>query len=366
MSGRKGRLDKLCSALTARERAILVLRAWKEGQDEDPQLRRTMPLDQVISFNAYIDLMHGISDLAPYILVLQQEVAQLGLRSAWLSTFDLWRLSAYTLAEYISFHTKEPITESEHKRQVKKARAKMAAVAELAEVLAERYDGWTEDELEPAGDDDEPVVTDKAWNRVLAQKKKELARLVGQGELEGKRKGRGVLVNVGSFYDWLGEPVPVLPEWGTEFEVFPDDEADEVDRLRLGRSHTQEVLLRGPSDPLLRLLAGTDADDEKPGKGNQHRINEAVDALCMTLRDNVPLLWQEVQAVETVIEELAAEFDGEDPLDPFLRDALDKAKQELQDLIEKVQTRVGALDLPEPGDALLAKLRALAKLTDQA
>ena len=53
-------------------------------------------------------------------------------------------------------------------------------------------------------------MTDKAWNRMLAQKKKELARLVDQGVLNGKRKGRRLLIKVGSFYDWLGEPAPAF------------------------------------------------------------------------------------------------------------------------------------------------------------
>ena len=150
MTRKKGRLDKLCSALTAQERAILILRSWKEGHDEDPQLRRTMPLSQVTVFNAYIDLMHGISDLSPYVLLLQQQVAHLGLKYAWLSTLDFWAITAFSLASYIWFDTKEPITESDHKQRVEDARSKMAPVAELAEALAERYDGWTEDELETA------------------------------------------------------------------------------------------------------------------------------------------------------------------------------------------------------------------------
>lgn len=32
------RLNKLMPVLTARERAILVLESWKEGENEDPQV----------------------------------------------------------------------------------------------------------------------------------------------------------------------------------------------------------------------------------------------------------------------------------------------------------------------------------------
>jgi hypothetical protein len=37
------RLDRLYPALTAKERALLVLRAWKADQEEDVAVRRTMP-----------------------------------------------------------------------------------------------------------------------------------------------------------------------------------------------------------------------------------------------------------------------------------------------------------------------------------
>ena len=38
------------------------------------------------------------------------------------------------------------------------------------------------------------------------------------------RRGRRLLVNAGSFYDWLGEPIPVYPDWGFEYDVRPDGE----------------------------------------------------------------------------------------------------------------------------------------------
>jgi len=94
-------------------------------------------------------------------------------------------------------------------------------VAELAETLVERYDGWTEADMETGREDDEQVVTDKAWNRLLAEKKLELTRLVEEGSLAGKRRGRGLLINNGSFYDWLGEPVPVCPDWGIGYDILP-------------------------------------------------------------------------------------------------------------------------------------------------
>ena len=60
-----------------------------------------------------------------------------------------------------------------------------------------------------------------------------------------------------------------------------------------------------------------------------------------------------------VIEEIAAGFDDEDLLHPLVRDALDEARQQLDDLVEKVQSRRGAFDLSEPGKEELARLRKM-------
>jgi len=76
----------------------------------------------------------------------------------------MWETRIWELATYIALHTNEPITESEHRRLVDEARAEMVPAAELAETLVERYEGWTEAEMEPGGDD-EQVVKEKAWNQ---------------------------------------------------------------------------------------------------------------------------------------------------------------------------------------------------------
>jgi hypothetical protein len=51
--------------------------------------------------------------------------------------------------------------------------------------------------MEPAQeDDDEKVVSDKAWNRLLAEKKTELRRLADQGALASRRSGRRLLLRL--------------------------------------------------------------------------------------------------------------------------------------------------------------------------
>ena len=55
------RLNKLMPALTARERAILILRSWKEKTPEDPLWRLTLPQNQATEFSRLIDLMNAVN-----------------------------------------------------------------------------------------------------------------------------------------------------------------------------------------------------------------------------------------------------------------------------------------------------------------
>jgi len=355
MSGSQ-RLDRLYPALTAKERALLVLRAWKGDQEEDVQVRRTMPQSQAPDFNHYIHLMNAANhDLGKYITVLNLIAGQLGLKHAFLASLQLWGIRVWDLATYIALHTNEPITESEHRRLVEKARAEMIPLADLAEVLVESYDGWTEADMEPPEDpDDGPVVRQRAWNGMVAQKKAELSRLVEEGVLDGRRSGRRLLVNNGSFYDWLGEPVPVCPDWGVGYDVMPDDQAGRVERLKKERLDAQEAISRSPTSPLLEFL------EEKLGRrvtDRQERWDEAMAALRQSLREGVPWCWQELRAVEMVLDEVAQEFDGEDPLLPPVREVLDKTRQDLVDLHSSLPHVDAEVDLPELDEERVEWLR---------
>ncbi len=355
MSG-TGRLDKLYPALTAKERALLVLRAWKEERDEDLQVRLTMPSSQTHEFNRYIHLMNAANqDVGKYIAVLNLIVGQLGLKHAWLASLQLWGIRVWDLATYIILHTNEPITESEHRRLTENARAEMVPVKELAQVLVESYEGWTEADMEPADDpDDGPLVKQKAWNRLLAEKKRELTRLVEEGTLAGRRSGRRLLVNNGSFYDWLGEPVPLFPEWGKGYDVLPDDQAERVEWLKKERLRAHEAVSRSPTSPLLEFL------EEKLGHQvteRQERWDEAMAALRESLREGVPWCWQELRATETVLAEVAEEFDGEDPLLPPVREVLDKTHQDLVELHPLLDFVDVEAELPEPDEERVEQFR---------
>jgi hypothetical protein len=90
MSDQGRRVGKMFSALTARERVLLILRAIKEGGEADPAVRFTMPDEQCQVFNHYIFLMNGVNcDLGTFTAYLSAMVGQLNLRLGWLITVAL-------------------------------------------------------------------------------------------------------------------------------------------------------------------------------------------------------------------------------------------------------------------------------------
>ena len=353
-----GRLDKLYPALTAKERALLVLRAWKQDEEEDRRVRLTIPDGQVNEFNRFIDLMNGAYGLTPYIHALRLHIDQMNLRYGWLIALDLWAIHALSLGEFIWSETKEPITESEYRQRLEAARAEMVPPSEFAELLTEDHEGWAAGDLRGGDDGEEPTVTDAAWRRVCREKERELASLVDEGVLEGARKGKRLLINAASFYGWRGEEVPIWPDWGMEFDVLPDTEAKEVDRRRQARERARQALLRSPSfSRLLRRGPGSDRGDGGRGDGDESGADRMVAALEERLREGASAWWQGLVAAETVVDEVAAEFGGEDPLRPVERDALRDARVRLEKLIEELRERLGPLELGEPPDELLNSLR---------
>jgi hypothetical protein len=317
-----------------------------------------MPESQIAEFNRLIDLMNGAYGLTPYIHALGIVIGQLSLRYGWLITLDLWAMHAFSLADYIWSETKEPITESEYRQRQEAARAEMVPASEFAELLTEDHEGWAAGDLKDRDDGEEPTVTDAAWRRVCKEKERELAALVDEGVLEGARKGKRLLINAASFYGWRGEEAPVWPDWGFEFDVLPDAQANEVDRRRRAREKVRQALMRGPSfSALLRRGPGRDGGDGGGVGGDESGVNRIVAALEERLREGAAASWQGLVAAEKVVDEVAAEFGGEDPLQPAERVALRDARARLEEMIKELGERLGPLDLGEPPDELLATLR---------
>jgi hypothetical protein len=85
MSGTDRRLDRLLPALSAKERAILMLRDYKAEKPQDRQLLNTAPEAQTIALNHLVGLMNAANgDLAHVIVIIRDRVLQEGLRFGWL------------------------------------------------------------------------------------------------------------------------------------------------------------------------------------------------------------------------------------------------------------------------------------------
>jgi hypothetical protein len=146
----------------------------------------------------------------------------------------------------------------------------------------------------------------------------------------------------------------VCPDWGIGYDVLPDDQAERVERLKKERLRALEALSRSPASPILELL------EEKLGcraTERQERWDEAMVALRKQLREGVPWCWQEVRAIEMLLEEVAAEFDGEDPLLPPVRQVLDKTRQDLAELHLLLDFVDAKVELPEPDEERVEFLR---------
>ena len=115
--------------------------------------------------------------------------------------------------------------------------------------------------------------------------------------------------------------------------------------------------MRGPSfSALLRRGPGRDR-----GNGGGGGVEDGADrirvALEERLREGASTWWQGLVAVEKVVDEVASEFGGEDPLQPGERDALRDARARLEELIKELGERLGPLEPGEPPGELLVALR---------
>ena len=68
------------------------------------------------------------------------------------------------------------------------------------------------------------------------------------------------------------------------------------------------------------------------------------------------MLWQDVRAVEIVLDEVAQEFDGEDPLRPVMRGILDRTRKKLSDLHELLSA-IKPFELEEPDEDAMGLAR---------
>jgi len=84
------RLNNVMPALSAKERASLILGSLKDGTTEDPKWRSTMPPSQTAEFNRLIGLMNGCNIYLSHLITrIAGLVDLLDLRIGWLATARL-------------------------------------------------------------------------------------------------------------------------------------------------------------------------------------------------------------------------------------------------------------------------------------
>ena len=216
------RLSRLMPALSARERAALAVRAFKNDEPEDPAWRRTMPADQADEFRRLIGLENTVA------------------------------LQFSSLIAYL-------------KKDVEKMALKVDLIQELC--------NW----------DYSVIEIEEAADLVLQD---------------------------------------VAPE------------APGVSELRL-------------------LLAKPYRHREGRGK-----LEALIEARVAELQAYVQFFWEDMRAIEIVVEEVAAELGGEDPLKPLFREMLEHSKTGLTYHNQYLEAQGAAVELQEPEEAELTKLRA--------
>ena len=348
------RLDRLLPALSAQERAGLILRSFKADKPQDPVLLSTAPVRQTRELNHLIGLMNAANgDLAHLIVIIRERVRQEDLRFGFLEWARLCALEMWAVRARFDDCAREPITESEYGRREAEARAELIPVDECATVLAEEQEVWDDADCE-TDEQGERVATDAAWYRVRDRKADELRGLVAAGTLTGKGKGMRLQIECGSFYDWLGQRVPVAPDLGIEYDVRPDTQERAVARERDDHEFIRELLDRGACNIELPLDMESPLVVEPRPKGFGP---EMARALAERIRSGVQAHWQELRAVEEQVESISEEFGGEDALHAQVRAAFEEAKADLVELQGKLQKYTGPFELPEPDDDLRAAIQ---------
>ncbi len=337
------RLTGLMPALSARERAILILGSFKNKTQEDPRWRSSMPSDQAFELHRLIGLINACGvQLGHLVTFLVGEVEKLELRVVHLITLRDWELNLAEI-DYAAAHlVREPMTETAYQDLVKKASLEYVPLAKLAETLALEERAWADEDLEQLHWAGDLVVKDEAWRRLVGGAAARLLAAASAGDLESTGSGKTMRIKRASFDAWLGRAVTPYPDWAGRYDVRPDEESGRVDGDRKTLAHLQLAL-------------------EKPHKlsGERAGLSEVIGEQTARIQAGMQMRWEDVRAVEIVIDEIAAEFGGEDPLRPLIREALDKAKAGLPYLNGVLEVYDEAVELHEPDDANLTDLRAL-------
>jgi hypothetical protein len=82
---------------------------------------------------------------------------------------------------------------------------------------------------------------------------------------------------------------------------------------------------------------------------HEHSWLNVVDRMHAGHRLWLASLWQELRSIDVVLDDLAQEFDGEDPLRPIMRGIVEKTRRDLS-LLHSAFNEEAPLELPEPDE----------------
>ena len=339
------RLSRLMPALSARERGILVLRSLKDGTPEHPEWRRSMPTRQQVEFNRYIGLMNVANiQLGHLITFMEKEVDKLELRLALWFTLSLWQLNLAEIDFFASVVAREAVTESEYRQKVVQHEGVYLPVATLATALATELRAWVDDDLEEVGWTRERLVRDESWARLTADAEREIRHVAEAGELESRGSGKALEVKAASFDAWAGCPLTLRPEWADGYEVLPDERAVQVEAQR----NTLAFLRQAIADtPLSRLAPGEEGTT----------LSGLIEGMEVGLKQSLAVRRTDLRALDLMLGEISDRFDGEDPLRPPHRKAVERTRLALQAIASQLYAGQEVPPLEEPTAAELKEMR---------
>jgi hypothetical protein len=356
MSGQGKRLDRMLPLLTVKERAVMTLHDYKAGKPQDLALLNSTTDKQVAEFNRYIGMMNAAnSGLAHAIDVIRERARQEELRYYWLESQRIAALEMWGVRAAMAMSAREPITETAYRKREAEARKELIPIDECAMLYTEYHHAWDDADYE-VDEEGSQQPSDEAWYRVRDAKLAAMREAVAAGTLEATGKGKRMKIESGSFHDWIGEPTPVPPDLGIEYDVRPDERWREVERERKDHVFIKQVLDRGACRFDLPLDMKSPLVLERDVTGFDVEMARLV---AVGLRAAVRENWCELQAIEGKLDEMSDEFAGEDVLHPTVRVRFDEAKALLTELHEKVQEYTGPFDLPEPDDDLMQSVERI-------
>jgi hypothetical protein len=139
----------------------------------------------------------------------------------------------------------------------------------------------------------------------------------------------------------------------TQFDVYRDEDADEVEALR----RTWELL----DELLARTAAKMPPTIDLPRDGEALDLSEPlglVRGVAGSTREALISCWTQLEAVRTLAGEYTGDFDGEDVLRPALRERLDEALARVETARDVLARYIGPWELPaDYGEALDAARR---------